>query len=116
QAAFDLGWSPVPALALQAGALYEDTNMARDLSGVTALETPRVPAEGFSTHAAASVRLGRLTHFRAEHAFFRERTSGFPTLETQVASVALEHRFSDAERATVTVSRRQLGAEGSLMR
>jgi hypothetical protein len=116
EAAFDLGWSPAPRLALQAGALYEDTTMARDLNGMTALETPRVAAGGFSTQASASLRLGSLTHVRAEHAFFRERTSGFPTIETQVASVAVEHRFSDSERATLTLSRRQLGAEGSLTR
>ena len=85
EAALEVGWSPGRALKLEAGARYEDTTRARDLNLVTGLETGRLPAQRSSTHASASLRLGRLTRVRAEHAFTSEQTSGFPTVQTHVA-------------------------------
>jgi hypothetical protein len=116
EAVLDVGWSPGRVLRLEAGALYEDTSTARDLNTVTGLETGRLPAERFSTHASAALRLGRLTRVRAEHTFSRDRISGFPTVEAQVASVALQRRLSDSESATMTFSDRQFSAAGSLTR
>ncbi|HEY8149123.1 MAG TPA: hypothetical protein VIK51_09480 [Vicinamibacteria bacterium] len=116
EASLDVGWSAGRVLRLEAGALYEDTSTARDLNVVTGLETGRLPAQRFSTRASASLRLGRLTALRAEHAFSRDRISGFPTVAAQVASVVLQRRRSGSESATMTFSERQLGATGSLTR
>jgi len=116
EAALEAGWSPGRVLKLEAGVLYEDTNTARELNVVTGLETGRLPAERFSTHASATLRLGPLTRVRAEHTFSRDRMSGFPTVEAQVASVLLQRRLSGSESATMTFSERQFGAAGSLTR
>ena len=113
EAALDVGWSPGRVLRLEAGALYEDTSTARDLNVVTGLETGRLPAQRFSTRASASLRLGRLTGLRAEHTFSRDRISGFPTVEAQVASVVLQRRLSGSENASMTFSEREFGATGS---
>jgi hypothetical protein len=116
EAALDVGWSPVRVLKLEAGALYEETTAARDLNLVTGLETGRLPAQRFSTRASASLGLGRLTRVRGEHTFTSEEVSGFPTVQTHTASVALQRRLSDSENATLTVSERQFAAAGTVLR
>jgi hypothetical protein len=107
-AALDVGWSPGRVLRLEGGALYEDTNTARELNVVTGLETGRLPAERFSTHASASLRLGPLTRVRAEHTFSRDRMTGFPTVEAPgrvrrpaTAAERLRERNHDLQRTPV---------------
>jgi hypothetical protein len=116
EAALDVGWSPGRVLKLEAGALYEETTTARDLNLVTGLETGRLPAQRFSTRASASLGLGRLTRVRGEHTFTSEQVSGFPTVQNQMASVALQRRLSDSENATLTVCERQFAAAGTVLR
>jgi len=115
-AGLDVGWSPFRALKLDAGALYEDTTMARDLNVVTALETARLPAQRSSARASASLRLGGLTQLRAEEAFERQRTSGFAAVDTRIASIVLERTFGPLDNATMNFSRREFSAEGSVTR
>ena len=116
EAAFDAAWSPGPILRMEAGALYEDTTMARELNLVTGLDTPRLPARRGSTLAAVTVGLGRATRIRAEHTFTSEKAAGFPTVETQVASVLLQRRMRDSESATLTLSERRYAASGGATR
>ena len=116
EAAFDAAWSPGPVLGLEAGALYEDTTMARELNVITGLDTPRLPARRGSTRAAVSVGLGHATRIRAEHSFTSEQASGFPTVQTQVASVVLQRRMRGSENASLTLSERRYAASGSAMR
>jgi hypothetical protein len=113
-AAFEVGWSPGRTFRLDAGALFEDTNMARDLNVVTGLETARLPAQRFSIRGSASLRLGRLARLRAEHGFLSEQTSGFPTVQTHVSSVVLERRVGNWGTASMIFSLRELGAEGNV--
>ena len=116
EAAFDAAWSPGPVLRLEAGGLYEDTTMARELNIVTALETARLPARRGSTRAAVTVGLGRATRLHAEHTFTSEQTSGLPTVQAQVASVVLQRRTRESESATLTLSERLYAASGSRTR
>jgi hypothetical protein len=116
EAAVEAAWSPGRVLRLEAGALYEDTTMARELNLVTGLDTPRLPARRGSTHAAVTLGLGRATRIRAEHTFTSEQASGFPTVEAQVASASLQRRMRDTESATLTVSERRYAASGSATR
>ena len=116
EASLDAGWSPGRVLKLEAGARYEETTAARDLNLVTGLETGRLPAQRLSTRASASLGLGRFTRVRGEHTFTSEQVSGFPTVQTHTASVALQRRLSSSEDATLTVGERQFAAAGTVLR
>jgi len=116
EAAFDAAWSPGSSVRLEAGTLYEATTMARDLNLTTGLDTGRLPARRGSTLAAMSVGLGHAMRLRAEHALTSEQASGFPALQTQVASLILQRRMRSSESATMTVSERRYAVEGSATR
>jgi hypothetical protein len=115
-AEIDVQWTPARRLTLAAGASYAETNMARELNLITGLETGRLPAQRFSARDSVSLRLGRLTRIRAEHTFDRERTSGYPTMDSHLAGLTLERRFGPSDIASVGFSRREFATEGSAVR